>query len=203
MPESSEPLILIDGNTDAEESRLAPTRSAVPASSTRWRRYREVAIALAVIGAAVTGLELWREPTITGTSPAPIATSGTAAGSAVPAPFPTLVAPATARPGQRLTLVAFERRGLCPETALLLDGAPMLIEKAELIDSALLGWDGTVLTLDLSATLAPGPHRLDLLGATPIVGRGADACGSEPRHRATLATATLLIQQGPTTGAGQ
>jgi hypothetical protein len=189
MLAASEPLVLIDGDIPIEDHSSAPEPvAAVP--SRRWRRYRDAALALGVIGAALVGLQLAYGQATAATAPA---AAPSASAPATTMAFPKLVAPATARPGQQLTLLGYEPHGRCDQTALLLDGGPAAMQIVELIDSAQSGWDGMVLTVDLPATLAPGSHQLDLLGALPGAGHGADICDDEPMHQGRIATATIIV----------
>jgi hypothetical protein len=158
----------------------------------RWRRHVNTAILVAVGAAILVVAQLAR--------PAPSTEVGAvqnATGSAQPAPstFPKLVVPPTARPGERLPVVAYEYRSQCGDIEVLLDGSPAPVQVTGVIDAPSPDWTGTVLALDLPATIAPGPHEVTLVGALPP--RGVDACITAPRNSGRIASVTVVVSRPP------
>ncbi len=156
--------------------------------SRRWRRYADAGILVALGAAILVAAQLARPTprTVVATLPGatPIARD-------TRAPFAKLVVPATARPGELVPVVAYEPRDECTGTQLLLDGSPVPVRVTSVVDAPLPDWTGTVLALDLPATVAPGPHEVSLVGVLPD--RIADSCASPLRHAARIAVATVTV----------
>jgi hypothetical protein len=102
-----------------------------------------------------------------------------------------LVAPQTATPGERLTVLTYRNRRLCGPTELRFDGAPavqQLVRYAGRLDP---DYAETFVTLDVPRNAKPGRHVIDLYGPRPG-GRGP-ICGDVPEHQGLLATATITV----------
>jgi hypothetical protein len=118
-------------------------------------------------------------------------------------PFPKLVAPGTAAPGDRFLVLGYQHRGLCASNEILLDGQAVPTQQTAIIEAALSDWDGVIFTIAIPRNAAPGPHELTLLGALPGASRGADTCVTGARPRGRIATSTLLVSDSPVTPQAQ
>jgi hypothetical protein len=114
----------------------------------------------------------------------------------VATPEPLLIAPGQARPGEVLTLVAYQRRGLCGGVELLFDGAPVDHQVTATIDAPHPEWNAVILTLPVASAVAAGPHELALFGPMPG-GRGGLLCADQAQHRARIAAASVVVSGTP------
>jgi hypothetical protein len=159
-----------------------------------WR-FRGAAVLLALAVAAVIVARPGQAPTVPAetsatSAPAPHATSGTAA----PRPSSrTMVVPGSARPGETVTLVGYQRRGVCDATAVYLGARLLAHERIAVVDSALPDWDAVVLAVRLPVDVTPGSHLVTLVGALPGPGRGAGTCTDARQRSSVIATALLVI----------
>jgi hypothetical protein len=116
--------------------------------------------------------------------------------SAVPAagqpePFARLIAPATARAGDRIPILAFRNPTLCGPAELRLDGA-----KPEQQTTAYARSDSPTnprvfMAIDVPRTTKPGTHQIDLIGPVSTT-RGA-ICADSPERQGHIATTTIAI----------
>jgi hypothetical protein len=161
----------------------------------RLRRYGDLALLGLLAVTVLIAIRMTTRPAETAQTAAP-ASSFRASSSPSRDPVPRLVAPATAHPGESLTVVGYQRRGLCPSNEVLLDELPVAIQQVAIIAAALPEWDGVVFALVIPPTTPPGPHKLALVGAVPGEPSGADTCVSGPIHRGLVGTAPLRVVGG-------
>jgi hypothetical protein len=177
---SPEPVILLD-----EPAEELSTGDASP----RWRRLWPPLAVLAVAGALAIQ---HRTPPAAASPAAQPARTATARDAF----HPSLGAPATARPGEAVTLMGYQHHGLCGDLEVRLDGSPVAVRTREIVDGAQPGWDGVVLAITLPAELTAGPHRIELLG--PLPGRGGSRfpqCGNEAQGFGLIAATTATVGQ--------
>jgi hypothetical protein len=109
--------------------------------------------------------------------------------------YRSLVVPASVRPGQTMTVVGYQRRGVCEATTLVyLDLQPVGHEVLAVVDAALPDWDGIVLSVRVPTDITAGVHVVSLIGALPRPDRGADICTDTPQHTGTLASALFSVE---------
>ena len=128
------------------------------------------------------------------------------AGSAVspdarrPAPPPVsivqlrLVAPRTAVPGERITVLASRNRTLCGPVELRFDDAPISHRPAWYAGPLNPAWTLTAVTVHVPDDVRPGRHEIALYGPVPG-GRTHPVCADRPEHQARLDTATIAVAQ--------
>lgn len=162
----------------------------------RLRPMRRVGEPLLLIGIAfvafvVTGLR--GGSPIPDSGPGVSATSDPAVVSAARpwTPNPRFIAPATARPGEHLTVVAFHSREACGDPVLRFDDNPVMHQLSSYIASPDPAWIGMFMTLDLPATTPVGIHEIELYVPHDGGIRGP-MCGNEP-HPVRLGSATVTV----------
>lgn len=129
-----------------------------------------------------------------GPAPRPVISSHSDRPS-MPVGQPRFVAPETAAPGERITVMAFRNRRLCGLAELRFDGMPV----ANRLDSYVggqpdAGWMEMFLTMDVPQSASPGPHEIQLYG--PVPGGFRDAmCADVHEHQGVLAAATIVVSR--------
>jgi hypothetical protein len=105
--------------------------------------------------------------------------------------------PASAEPGQTLTMIGYQRRGSCSDTTVYVDLRPVGHQVVAVVNNALPDWDGVVLSVRLPDDVTPGPHVVTLMGALPGRGRSGelDPCADESVHTGVVASALLNVQR--------
>lgn len=185
-PQWTEPLILLDGDgphNGAEE----PQR---PGGG--WRRRLRPYIDLGLLAAIVaTAAILARD----GAPPEPASATTEPAIQLAPQrnPYPLLIAPATARAGEAVSVAAYRRRDLCGEIELRLDGVRLEHQVTDTIEASYPGWNTVLLTVSLPATGPPGEQELELFGPVPGAGRGGPRCGDREQRHGRIATASIVV----------
>jgi hypothetical protein len=106
---------------------------------------------------------------------------------------PRLVAPASARAGERVTVMGFAYQGLCGPTSFRFDGVHVEHDVISVAASTDSSWVGTLMTVEVPAAATAGPHVLDLYGPIPGGGRWTTACGDMPEHVGRLGDATVDV----------
>jgi hypothetical protein len=103
-----------------------------------------------------------------------------------------LVAPQTAAPGERITVLAYRNRRLCGPAELRLDSKP--------VPHQLLAYAGTpnpdyaemFMMIDVPRSAHPGNHVIELYGPRQG-GPAGPLCGDVREHQARLASTTITI----------
>jgi hypothetical protein len=199
---TDDPLVLIDIDLDAD-----PPAEPARRRSRRWWRRRcgrrlvepAALVVLAAVGYVAAGSVGARSVATDGGGPRhpPVAAPAAARGPA-PEPTPTLgtppadigrlIAPATAEPGEQITIVGFRSTRLCGGTAcgrptVDFDGAIVATRQQD-GSTPHSGWVDVLLSLTVPATATPGRHQISLIGP---VGSGT------PSVERLLATAEIVI----------
>ena len=164
------------------------------APARRLRRFIEPSVLILCVGGALSVLYVMDDRGSPAASPA-APTSGTASVARASAHRPRLLAPETAGPGERLTVLAFRNRRLCGPAEIRLDGAPVAHRLARNIGPLDAGWMEIFMTVDLPRSAAPGRHEIELYG--PMRGGPAGPiCGDSPEHQGKLAGRTITVAPG-------
>jgi hypothetical protein len=159
----------------------------------RLRRYADLALlGLCAVAVLIAVQATTRQSEMAQTANAAAASPFRTPSSPPRDPVPRLVAPATARPGESMTVLCYQHRGLCASNEILLDALPVAAQQVAIIGAALPEWDGVVFALVIPPTTLPGRHELALVGATPGEPSGADTCAG-PIHRGPTATAPIRV----------
>jgi hypothetical protein len=103
------------------------------------------------------------------------------------------VTPATAAPGERLTVLAYRNTTLCGPAVLHLDGAAV---PQRVLSGYTAGQEGRshrqfFMSMDVPRTARPGTHRIDLWG--PLRASGGDICADVPERPARIASAVIVV----------
>jgi hypothetical protein len=146
----------------------------------RWRRLAEPAL-LAVAAVAVIVVAQQAGGRTDPGSPAPPGLGANPPASDTPT-RPDLIAPAVARPGDTITVVAHRRREACGATVITFDGTRVRQRTVRYSEAPDPGWVTMVVAFDVPTTTAAGEHEIGL------VGPAADCAG-----RARLATKAITL----------
>jgi hypothetical protein len=131
----------------------------------------------------------------TGTTPTPSAAAY--AGRNVPprqtAPMngPALIAPATARPGQPITVVGFRDSTLCGSSELRFDDNPVVYRVDATARERSPGWVEVIMVMSVPDTATPGSHLIQLWG--PARGGDRTICGNVSVHQEKLDSLEIEI----------
>jgi hypothetical protein len=181
----------------ADQITLGPDRPHHTTTRTRSRLRRLLEPALLI---ASTGVILLTVHATGGEDP-PTAAPPTAPSPSQAAPAEVvaarhadlrLVAPQTATPGERITVLAYRNRRLCGPAELRLDGKP--------VPHQLLAYAGTpnpdyaemFMTIGVPRSAHPGNHMIELYGPRQG-GPAGPLCGDIREHQARLASTTITI----------
>jgi hypothetical protein len=104
-----------------------------------------------------------------------------------------LVAPQTAVPGERLTVLAYRDRRLCGPTELRFDAKPTAQKLLRYADRPDPDYAEMFMAVDVPRSAKPGSHLIELYGPREG-GPAGQLCGDVPEHQARLANATILVQ---------
>ena len=178
-----------------------------PRGRPMWRRVGDPLLVLAAAATffAVTSLVEDRVPPGSDSAAAPVASqsaisklpvaapSGPAANTRrLPAGSPRFVVPATARPGEQITLVGYRDAQLCGPTALRFDGHLISHQLRASARPAAGAWVELYLTVTIPSEASFGSHGLELLG--PVSGgQSGVLCGDEPEHQDRLTGAEIIV----------
>ena len=171
-----------------------------------WRRIAEPVLLLAAV-ATVFGFTKLADERDRSASPAtpllaaspsshpaagaPPTTDATSRRLAPPA-SPQFLVPATARPGEQITIVAYRDDRLCGPTVLRFDGAQIAHEVPGTTQQATADWVEVFLKVQIPSAVSLGHHRIELFG--PVAGgQSGVLCGAEPEHQDRLADAEVIV----------
>ena len=175
---------------DARSTDLGPSRR----SRSRLRRVADMVLLIGLGLAVVVAYEAMDTGGSAADGAADRAVRPVTIPYAVKGPYPLLVAPAAARPGEVVTLLGYRYRDLSGELMVFLDGAPVAHEVTAVINAPFPGRDGVVLTLAVPATISPGVHKLELTGPRPgEASRGGELRDDAEQHYGRIATAKITI----------
>jgi hypothetical protein len=165
--------------------------SAGPDESPQWtvraRRWLSPLLLLVLAGVAIGVYRASIEPKSSDDGPPVIPFFAAPVKTASPA----LIAPATARPGQEITVVGFRDRDLCGPTELRFDGYPVTHEIQATARPRSPDSVDVLMVMEVPATTAPGTHHIQLWG--PVRGGDYGVCGDVPVHQAQLDTVEIEI----------
>lgn len=188
--------MLLDGDEPRNQhAAVAPERR----SERWWRRLRPyvdlgLLVALVAVAAGIghnSGDDSERPAAVSTTSRSAVEAAPT------PAPYPLLIAPATAQPGEVVSVVAYRRRGLCADIELRLDGVRLDQRVTASIEAAHANWNSVLLTVRIPAASRQDTHELELVGAVPGRGRGGPRCGDREQRWGRIAIAPLVVGSPP------
>jgi hypothetical protein len=164
----------------------------------RLRRFVEPSLLVLCAGVVFSVLYVMDERGSPTTAPAasPSSPASAAASTAwASARRPQLLAPETAKPGERLTVLAFRNRRLCGAAELRLDGAPVVHRLARHVGPLDSDWMEIFMTLDLPRSAAPGRHEIELYGPMRGGPRGP-ICGDSREHQGRFAARIVTVAPG-------
>jgi hypothetical protein len=104
---------------------------------------------------------------------------------------PGLIAPATARPGEQITVVGYRDRDLCGPTELRFDGYPVVHQIQATARPRSPDSLDVLMVMEVPAAAGPGTHHIQLWG--PVRGGDYGVCGDIPVHQAQLDTIDIEI----------
>jgi hypothetical protein len=150
----------------------------------RVRRLLEPVL-FAAVGAAIMLVSQWpgHEPAARTAIPAAVPAADVPSPAVARGSTPVLLAPATATPGERLTVLAYRHTVGETTTHVWFDGVAVPCNLEDVAGRARSGSVGRFVTFEVPADASPGPHHLELRGDTGEV-------GAEP---ARLAVATIFV----------
>lgn len=102
----------------------------------------------------------------------------------VPTNGPGLIAPATARPGQPITVVGFRDSTLCGSSELRFDDNPVAYRVDATARERNPGWVAVFMVMSVPDTANPGTHLIQLWG--PARGGERMICGNVSVHQEML-----------------
>ena len=175
--------------TNADTS-AARRRSRAATSTARLRAFAGTG---ALIGLA--GLALYAQG---GSGLTTRPSSPSAATPSAPAVIRTAVsesafmAPAVARAGANLYVVATRMRGMCGAEELRFDGGRVPYRPLAVINPADPSPVKVILTMTVPRRTSPGPHEIILYGPMPST-RSGPICGDRPEHHGRIGVATVIV----------
>jgi hypothetical protein len=182
----------ISVTTAADVIEVGPARAEHPAQSRTAPILRRAALPVAVttlVVAAIFGAGHHH-------TPSRIAPASTPEQPAKPPPSAAvrarLVVPQYARPGERLTVLAYRNRRLCGPAQLRFDSAAIPQRVITDIGPVNADWTELFMSIDLPRSATPGPHRIQLYGPKPG-GRGP-TCTDLPEHQGEVARTIITIK---------
>jgi hypothetical protein len=104
---------------------------------------------------------------------------------------PGLIAPATARPGQPITVVGFRDSTLCGPSELRFDDNPVVYRVDATARERNPGWVQVIMVMSVPDTADPGSHLIQLYG--PARGGDRTICGNVSVHQEKLDTLEIEI----------
>jgi hypothetical protein len=107
---------------------------------------------------------------------------------------PGLIAPASAHPGQQVTIVGFRRDGLCGATELRFDDATVTYRVDATAALRSTGWESIFMVTQIPDRAEPGTHRIKLIGPAPGGGRNRQCDTDE--HQQTLDSVDISLTIG-------
>jgi hypothetical protein len=164
----------------------------------RLRRFVEPSLVALCAGIAFSVLYVMDQRGSPTTAPAasPSSPASAAAFTAwASAHRPRLLASETAKPGERLTVLAFRNRRLCGAAEIRLDGAPVVHRLAGYVGPLDSDWMEIFMTMDLPRSAAPGRHEIELYGPMRGGPRGP-ICGDSREHQGKLAGRIVTVAPG-------
>jgi hypothetical protein len=190
---------LDDGDDDAPSAATSAASSNFGRlgrlRSLRLRAMHHVAEPLVLVSIAAVALVAFG---LSGGRGSAVPDAGTGVSAQVPttaesrSPSPRMIAPASARQGERVSIVAFHSRGVCGAVVLRFDGNPVAQQLTSLVFLPDPAWIGLFMTLDVPATAAAGTHEIELY--VPLDGGRRPVCGNELQQVTRLASTTLNVQ---------
>jgi hypothetical protein len=189
-----EPDIILFGPDEPARER-APRRRRQAAETIRKLfeiRFVQPGLLLLVAGIAVLALQLSGHrgapdpPTLDSPAAPPSGANMESTGAA------RLVAAHTARPGERLTVLAYRDARLCGPAELRIDGAPVWHQLDRRIGPVGSGLTEMFLTLEVPRSISPGQHEIQLYG--PVRAVWGSICGDAPERQGRLATSRIIIK---------
>jgi hypothetical protein len=179
---------------DGDPPHDPPTTDERQRPSATWRRrlrsYVDLGLLALLVGAAAI---IAQDGGDDAAPPGAVSATTQPARAAVPEPYPLLAAPATAGPGEVVSIVAYRHRGLCGHIELRLDGVRLDHRVTATIEAPHPDWDTVLLTVRIPAASSPDVHRLELAGPVPGRGRGGPRCGDGEQRWGPIATTTLEV----------
>lgn len=162
------------------------------AGARRLRRFVEPGLLVVSVGAMLLAVQVTgsRESPVAGPAVSPPA--GSSAAPRAPVALGRLLAPQTASPGERITVLAYRNRWLCGAAEMRFDGATLAHQLASVVGPPNSDRTDMFLTMQVPRSATPGHHEIALYGPMPGGGRG-QICADVGEHQAQLATTTITV----------
>jgi hypothetical protein len=109
-----------------------------------------------------------------------------------PQVLPRLVAPATARPGEQITVVLYRDGALGRPFELRFDDTAVAHRIHYTASSKNIGWTEMFMTMDIPSTSTLGIHHIQFYGPFPN-GEGGPLCGVSSEHQDLLGVAEVRL----------
>ena len=193
-----EPDVILIGPEESGVSPAAPDGSPARGAGSavrlrELRRFVEPGLLVVCAGAVLLAVQVTtRGHGASVTRPA-IASSATPSAAPPTAEGPPrLLAPQTASPGERITVLAYRNPRLCGSAQLRFDGAPVKHRLASYVGPQHPDRMEMFLTMQVPGSVTPGSHTIELYGPMPG-GSTGPICADVREHQARLATTTITV----------